>query len=57
MIKRIFNKNKANDLIKMGNVLKKVEVDNKNAGKLIFIFELNKKLIHDMGVLNSIHNK
>ncbi|MGL5189215.1 MAG: hypothetical protein ACRC7S_06105 [Cetobacterium sp.] len=57
MIKRVFNKNKANDLIKMGNSLLKVEVDKKNSGMLIFIFKLDKKLISDMGILDSIHNK
>lgn len=50
--KRIFSKGKAMDLIKMGNVLLRVDIDKYDTSKLVYIFEDNLKLRDDMTNLN-----
>lgn len=50
--KRIFSKGKANDLIRLGNKLIKVNIDKYNKNRLIYIFEDNLKLREDMTILN-----
>lgn len=46
--KRIFSRDKAMDLIKMGNVLIRMEADKKSKQSTIFIFEKTSKLLSDM---------
>lgn len=56
-IKRIFSIVRANDLIRMGNQVYKIEEDSIYKGKVIFIFKRTNKLINDIEVLNLKYKK
>lgn len=56
-IKRIFSLVRANDLIKMGNQIYKIEEDSIYKGKVIFIFRRTPKLINDIEILNLKYKK
>ncbi|MGL5713853.1 MAG: hypothetical protein ACRCXT_21380 [Paraclostridium sp.] len=57
IIKRIFSRDKAMELISMGNTLVRMEADKKDLRVTIFIFEKNPKLLADMDILNARINK
>lgn len=57
IIKRVFSKSKANDLISMGNTLLKTEKDYIKPKREIYIFERTDKLIKDLSALHNIYIK
>lgn len=55
IIKRVFSRGRANDLIRMGNKLLRIEEDLIKNGEVIYLFERTDKLLKDIKILANKH--